>query len=638
MKRREFLKRLAASGVLATSGGSLSALLATCTNEEKIGIEEHYSFLDHFDSAQISSTIGQHVKKTAITVNREQREVLFAPPETEIVFSGVPVYRDARLSFGAGIDEEAWGKECNGVLFEVVIADAKGKQRTVYSRFLDPANNAGDQKWVEGNVGLHDYHGKTVSITFKTSSGPRGPAACDWPGWSRVDLVSHRIWARKEPCESDNIILITIDTLRHDYLGCYGNASIKTPTLDRIAREGVLCRHAFSHSHITLPSHLSIMTSLYPKDHQVRSNIRQELHPNVVTMAQHLKNAGYRTAAVVSVEPLTPEWIRGIERGFDEFLIPKEVERRAEQTNQEVFKWLMNHCGEKFFLWVHYFDPHMPYTPPPPYNTRYYQADPRRKELDTMQPVRFPRTFYMEPHNRLIQWLDGIKDITYPRSQYAGEVSYVDFHLGELMAFLQKAGLDRKTLLAITADHGEALGEHNIYFDHKGLYDQTMQVPLILRYSGRLKAGKVNGLVGSVDIMPTLFEIVGIDTPSAIRGNSLLPLMQAGQGLINTRIYGEHVNESQSMLRTRKWKFIKSFRDIVYHEKFKIIAGNMELYDVQKDPAELNNVAQLHPEVVARFSEDVDAWLKDKRVSAALPNNLMDEESKATLRALGYAD
>jgi len=338
------------------------------------------------------------------------------------------------------------------------------------------------------------------------------------------------------------------------------------------------------------------------------------------------------------MQPLTEKWIRGIERGFDDLLGPEEIERIAGETNKDVFGWLKENYDKKFFLWIHYFDPHMPYTPPAPYNGLYYEGDPKKKTPDSMKEVRFPRGFYHKPHDRLIKWLDGIQDVAYPPSQYAGEISYVDNCLGDLVTFLEETGLDNKTLLAVTADHGESLGEHHIYFDHKGLYDQTMHVPLLFRYPGRLKPRELDGLVGSVDIMPTVLNIAGIEIPETIRGRSLLRFLKDGGDEINGRIYGEHVNDSQVMVRTQAWKCIKTYRTIAYHEKFGITEGNIELYNMQDDPDELVNVAPNHDELVEQFGQDLDTWLSDALYSTRMPANLMDKESKEMLRALGYTD
>ena len=196
----------------------------------------------------------------------------------------------------------------------------------------------------------------------------------------------------------------------------------------------------------------------------------------------------------------------------------------------------------------------------------------------------------------------------------------------------------KKHSLPVTADHGEALGEHNIYYDHKGLYDQTMHVPLLFRYPGRLKPNVLDGLVGSVDIMPTMLDMVGVKVPKAVRGQSLLPFCKSDCSEINARIYGEHVNDSQVMIRTQEWKFIQSFASLPYHEKFRITKGDMELYNVGEDPNELVNVAQDNPELVSRFSKDIDTWLTDTMLPPRTPENLMDEESKETLRALGYVE
>ena len=192
MKRRDFLKYLATSGLLATSGGALSTLLAGCNNEKGFDIEDRYNFLDHIDRARISSTAEQYVKKAPITVNGETREVLFTPPETKVVFFGVPVHRDAHLSFGVAIHDEAWKKNCNGVLFEIVLIDASDREHVVYSRYVDPMKNTDERRWIEEDIDLSEYRGQTVAFRFKTSVGPYRLTGHEWSGWSGLELFSQR--------------------------------------------------------------------------------------------------------------------------------------------------------------------------------------------------------------------------------------------------------------------------------------------------------------------------------------------------------------------------------------------------------------------------------------------------------------
>ncbi|MCD6353686.1 MAG: sulfatase, partial [Proteobacteria bacterium] len=498
--------------------------------------------------------------------------------------------------------------------------------------------NPDDRKWFAEVVDLKSFEGKNVSFTFKTSSGPKSNNASDWSGWSEPRINSTEKKLRIKKSNSDNVILITVDTLRADHLHCYNYARIKTPFFDKLAKEGVVCKNAFSQTHITLPSHISIFTSLYLKDHKILSNTRQELAPDIVTIAEVLKKEGYRTAAAVSMKPLTPKWIKGIDRGFDRFFSPSKIERRAKKTNEDVFKWLEKNYHKKFFLWIHYFDPHMPYEPPPPYNGLYYQGDPRQKEPNTMKNVIFKKGFHSKPHDRLINWLKGVKDFDYPISQYDGEISYVDAQIGELLNILKKFKIDKKTLMAVTSDHGECLGEHNIFFAHQGLYDPVLHIPLIFWYPERLEPEKIDGLVASIDIMPTILNIVGLTHPANIQGKNILPIINGYQKELNTELYGEHVNHTQVMIRNKKWKLIKSLKDRQYHERFFIKSGNEELYDLENDPDELNNVAKQHPLLVSQFTNKLENWLNEKKPASVSDKKTMDEESREILRSLGYAN
>ncbi|MBW1854973.1 MAG: sulfatase, partial [Deltaproteobacteria bacterium] len=631
-ERRDFIKLLLKSGIVLTGAGGAGTIFSGCERGREISVEKVYDFLHHLDEAEISTTRKEHVRKTSFTIGGKQREVLYEHPDSQVVFRNVPIHKNALLTFGIGINENAWGKDGDGVLFEIIIVDEDSQEHSIYSRYIDPKNNQEDRKWFDEEIDLRAFTRQEVSFIFKTTSGSKENKTADWAGWSEPLINSVGRKVRIKESKTDNIILITVDTLRADHLKCYDNDQIHTPVFDRLAREGIVCKNAFSQTNITIPSHVSILTSLYLKDHQVLSNTKQELNANITTLAEILKGCGYTTAAAVSMTPLTPKWIKGIERGFDEFLCPPVLEVRAGETNRKVFQWMEKNYFKKFFLWIHYFDPHMPYEPPPPYDTLYYQGDPKQKKPNTMKEVLFHREFYSEPHSRLIKWLEGVRDFRYPVSQYKGEISYVDAQLGRLMEVLGQFGLSKKTLMVITSDHGECLGEHNIFFDHKGLYDPTIHIPLIFWYPRRFEPEEVKGLVASVDILPTILDTVGIKQSGDFRGKNILAMIGGGQKELNSELYSEHVNHTQVMIRTDKWKFIDSLKDMNYHKKFFIKAGNIELYDLENDPAELHDVSNEYPQLVSQFKEKMETWLKEKKPHSASKRMEMDQEDRERLR------
>ncbi|MEX0914399.1 MAG: sulfatase, partial [Wenzhouxiangellaceae bacterium] len=277
-----------------------------------------------------------------------------------------------------------------------------------------------------------------------------------------------------------NVVLVTFDTTRADRIGSYGNARIGTPALDGLAHEGIRFANAVSVAPITAPSHSTILTGLYPTGHGVRDNGLFVLSDDNRTLAEILRERGYATAAAVGAFPVVSRF--GFDQGFDLFddhltgmyedylgerTVPKEQlffdERRAAQVNEAVIPWLEARGEEPFFLWLHYFDPHQPFEPPPPY------------------------------------------DQLYADDLYNGEIAYADSRLGHMLDQLRRLGKLERTLIVVTADHGEGLGEHNEVTHAVLAYDSTLHVPLIIRPPG-LGSGSarvVDDRVGIVDIVPT---------------------------------------------------------------------------------------------------------------------------------------
>jgi len=340
-----------------------------------------------------------------------------------------------------------------------------------------------------------------------------------------------------------NILLITIDTIRADHLGCYGYQKIKTPHIDQLAKEGVLFEKAFSPIPITLPSHTSILTGTYPTFHGIRNNGTYAVSESAETLSELLKNKGYTTAAFVSSYVLDKRF--GLDQGFDVYddtLSQQgeqklgDKERQAESVTQAAIRWLKEIKSAKFFLWVHYFDPHEHYQPPPPFCDEYA--------------------------GRL----------------YDGEIAYTDHWLGELLKTLQQTSLAENTLIVLTGDHGEGLGDHQERTHGIFIYDTTLHIPLIFTCPQLLpKSMRIKSLVRLIDIAPTILAIAGNKPFKDMQGVSLLPLMQGKTNNLDLILYCESFYPQYSHnwsplvgLRTEKWKYIE--------------APMKELYRIDRDP------------------------------------------------------
>ncbi len=388
-----------------------------------------------------------------------------------------------------------------------------------------------------------------------------------------------------------NVVLVTIDTLRHDRLGSYGYGAAETPRLDALAREGARFEQVVASVPLTLPSHTSLMASLDPTAHGVRDNGAFEIPAGTPLLAELFEQAGYDTGAFVGAYVLHSRW--GLARGFQAYddsfeyggegVTPGQVERRGDAVLDAALPWLRARGENPFFAWVHLYDPHAPYAAPEPYGSR----------------------FAAEP--------------------YDGEVAYTDSLIGELLDALDAAGVADDTIVLVTADHGEALGDHGEPGHGLFLYDSTILVPLMMRLPDRFGSGlEIPAQVRLTDVAPSLLELAGLDVPDTFVGESLVPFL-LGEGSARPA-YSETFFPRFHF----GWQEIHALRADGY--KY-ILAPRPELFDLDADPAELDNLVATRVELASDFRDDLDIRLEE--VVAVGPGRL-DGDAAQRLRALGY--
>ncbi len=406
-------------------------------------------------------------------------------------------------------------------------------------------------------------------------------------------------------------MLVTFDTTRADRLGVYGNDSIATPTVDRLAAEGVRFAQARSAVPITAPSHSTILTGVYPVLHGVRDNGLFVLPAAQTTLAEILGQQGYATAAAIGSFPLTSQF--GLDQGFDYFddevdvqpfedllaqrALPKSAlffdERRAGRVNEALLPWLTEHAGEPFFAWAHYFDPHQPLEPPAPF------------------------------------------DQLYADDLYDGEIAYSDDSLGRLLDHLRGLGVLDRTLVILTADHGEGLNEHRESTHSMLLYDSTLHVPLILRppdypYGGRV----VDEFVGTVDIVPTVLDLLGVSSDLEFQGRSLEPWFSARSlEAVGPSSPRSLYSETLSPRLSHRWGELRALIDRPY----KFVHGpRPELFDLEKDPRELHNLIDEQAALARELENRLVRFLRNEAAPDPGAATEADEETLSRLRALGY--
>ena len=405
------------------------------------------------------------------------------------------------------------------------------------------------------------------------------------------------------PPASPNVLLITIDTLRADHLGCYGYKEIKTPNIDSLAADSIRFEKAFTPVPITLPAHTALLTGTYPMYNGLHDFSGNKLNPKQPTLATILKHNGYTTGAVVGSAVLDSRF--GLNQGFDFYydhfdfsrLLETNLdamERPGNVVMDEALAWLSKNAKKKFMLWVHLYDPHAPYRPPPPYDQQ-YKAQP-----------------------------------------YDGEVAFADSQVGRLLRALKQQGIYRNTIIILAGDHGEGLGEHGEKTHGFFIYNSTLHVPMLIKMPSnqRLSPRPDSRPVSLVDVAPTVLSALKINVPTEVQGRNLLPGLQnksVEQAVEPRELYGEsflarlHFNWSDlRSLQTGNYKFIETTKP--------------ELYDLSQDPHELKNLYDSKKAVATEYQRRLSQVLAKYTPDQELAQQTgLDPALAERLKSLGYA-
>ncbi|MFC2165874.1 sulfatase-like hydrolase/transferase, partial [Acidobacteriota bacterium] len=391
-----------------------------------------------------------------------------------------------------------------------------------------------------------------------------------------------------------NVCLITLDTTRADRIGCYGYDNAKTPNLDYLAANGVKLSNAYCQVPLTLPSHCSIFTGTYPVYHRVHNNGSYSLDPRHISLAEVLREKGFKTAAFVS--SFTVDSRYGIDQGFefyDDTLQEEEIiknyrsQRRAEEVYNSFANWMDTNLTSRFFCWIHFFDPHLPYDPPFPF----------REEFSG--------------------------------SPYDGEIAYMDVYIGKVVEKLREKNLLDRTLIILVGDHGEALREKNELDHGIFIYDTTLRVPFILYCPKNLPQGLVvDSRVRLVDVMPTVLDLLGIPENDEIQGRTLVPYIEGRKkedlsSYIETYYPRENFGWSELIgFIDREWKYIRAPKE--------------ELYDIKGDPAEEQNVIFAEKKSASTMKKKLKDFIENHSSNFESTKKKLTTEEVERLRSLGY--
>jgi arylsulfatase A-like enzyme len=577
-----------------------------------------------------------------VAVGGKLRRALLARPRSEFRYD-LTVPAGARLRFATGVATHGWSATTDGALFKVEVR-VNRKAEPIFSRNVVPGDRAAHQRWEDADVPLTAYAGRRVQLVFRTgpspSDAPQEGFFAEAAAWANPIVYVPR--KEQDRRHEPDIFLITVDTLRSDHLGCYGYARDTSPAIDGLAADGVLFENTLTTIPRTTPALASLMTGLYPRSHGLMT-LLHTLSDEQTTLAEYLQRLGYTTGAVVT-DNVAPE--TGLQQGFETYddhhkIWINSAAARAGHLVPEAIDWISQRMGLKMFLWLHVWDPHFRYMPPPPYDT-YFDRDYRgafdlyhrldRGEI-TMGQVHF--------HCDLTP-----RQLEHAVALYDGEIRYTDQVIAGFLRKLKEWGLYDDALIVFASDHGESLGEHGYFFDHGDyLYDETLRIPLIIKFPhNRNKGLHISGKTMILDVLPTVLSVAGAHSLPAVAGKDLVlfldgrkephPESYAETGRVffreNPRRYVEGIAGNWKSVREGGWKLIQ----IPTPDK-----DLYELYNTASDPKETKNLYRPDDPTAQHLIGQLQNWVagfQNQRAPISSTSTHIEPEAADRLRSLGY--
>jgi arylsulfatase A-like enzyme len=541
--------------------------------------------------------------------------------DRDVVVAPVVLPTESVLEFAIGVEEVAWGVSLPPLVFRI-LATHDGKEQEIYRRTLDPDRNDADRDWVTERVDLKGLGGRRVGLRFEVRSAADARPAPSLPLWG-APVVASRSPGTMPP----SVVLISLDTLRARSMSTYGLARPTTPRFGILANRGTLFKNAFTTHSNTYGAHLSMLTGRYLWSTRI-DNRNPLPKGSAVFLAERFREAGYSTAGFTENALLLGR--AGFWNGFDTYFENKQVNSgagAATDTFRRANEWVEDHHDRPFFLFVHTYQVHAPYEPPPAYRGL-FGGDPN-------EPVRFPKRptpkeffEFARQHHEQVQ------------RSYEQEVRYIDDLLGDFIDGLEHRLEHRPTLFVITSDHGEEFLEHGGML-HMQLYDEVLHIPLLMLWNGVLPAGRrIQDVVSLVDLEPTILSLVGIESEGAGDGIDLRPLLEGSvRELTRPHILAlAPVN-------------IHLGKAVVYaarNARFKCIledsAASSACYDLVQDPKEITPLDDTSSADLADLIDQVEAYrsrvqaFEEGHAGSEESGADLDEETKIKLRALGYAE
>jgi len=404
-----------------------------------------------------------------------------------------------------------------------------------------------------------------------------------------------------------NVLLIIVDCLRADHLGCYGYPKETSPSIDTFARTATTFDRFFASAVPTQPSFTTLYTGQFPITHGIVAHKGdRELADDAPWLPTLLRAAGMTTADFCCLPRYKHWFLRGFEFVVDSTTRYEDYGYSAEVLNARAIPWLRHHADEPFFMVIHYWDPHTPYLPPDQYRI-FYDGDPSDPALpDTLAPLR-SQYFSVMWEKWFKKLPPGLRDAEFLVSLYDGEVRHADDGVGELLTVLSDTGHDDDTMVILLSDHGELFYRHDVFCDHHGLYDGNIRCPFIVRLPGVTGPGRhIRSFAGHQDVAPTVLWAFELGVPEAMEGADLMPMLRGEDHPVRDAVVSEECTwQAKWSLRTDTHKLIVS--------RIPDLHGNpmRELYDLTSDPDELSNIADTQPGRADTMAEQLEGWIRD---------------------------
>jgi arylsulfatase A-like enzyme len=449
-----------------------------------------------------------------------------------------------------------------------------------------------------------------------------------------------------------NIVLITFDALRPDHLGCYGYPRSTSPDIDRLAASSAVFTGAITAAPWTSASLASIMGSNYPTVHGLTDG-EAIIDTRLPMLPEVLRRNGIKTGAFVNNPYLSGYSGHGFERGYDVYRCDYSARHGIEEKykgdrelTSDALGWMSKNRKRPFFLWIHYLDPHAPYLPPQPYAGMFTGDDLYAKGAQApISKDQFKFGYISEFHAKHMGFTRNVAAYV---ARYDGQIRFINDQFARLLRGMKELGVLHDSVLILSADHGESMGENDWYFEHGMANETIVRVPLIINRPGEEKGLKIGALVSLNDIAPTVLDMEGIPPIPAWEGRSLLPLI-AGRGDKGREyVYGEGGSMNQKFIRSSRYKLIVKQANTTWPRVgfYKDIFGGkeelVELYDVAADPYETKNLVNEQPELASALRARLEEWKKDQQrkrdlFSGSGPTRAtFDAQTREQLKALGY--